>query len=143
MKMSQAIQGFLFILRSEGYSQATIDRYNYVLNTLTSSLDDPVVQDIQSGDLIRYFAYLRTDYIPNRKIRCNAPLSGSTLQNHWKGIRTFFRWATDELSLLQRLDEKLKLPLTPYLCHRISQEWGDIFTLQMLLGHSSLEMVQN
>ena len=110
MKMAQAIQGFLFTLRAEGYSQATIDLYKYVLTTLTGFLDNPDVQTIQAGDLTRYFAYLRTDYIPNRKNGSGAQLSGSTLQNHWKGIRTFFRWATDELSLRQRPDAKLKLP---------------------------------
>jgi len=110
MKMTQATQGFLFTLRADGYSQATIDLYNYVLATLAGFLNDPEVQAIQAGDLTRYFAYLRTEYIPNRKNGSNAPLSGSTLQNHWKGIRTFLKWASDELSLRQRPDAKLKLP---------------------------------
>jgi hypothetical protein len=61
--MTQAIQGFLFSLQADGYSQATIDLYNYVLSTLKGFLNDPEVQAIQAGDLTRYFAYLRTDYI--------------------------------------------------------------------------------
>jgi integrase/recombinase XerD len=110
MKITQATQGFLFSLRADGYSQATIDLYNYVLSTLAGFLNDPEVDTVQAADLTRYFAYLRTDYIPNRKNGSHAPLSGSTLQNHWKGIRTFFKWSCDELSLRQRPDAKLKLP---------------------------------
>jgi integrase/recombinase XerD len=110
MKMTQAIQGFLFSLRADGYSQSTIELYSYVLTMLTGFLENPDVQTIQAGDLTRYFVYLRTEYTPNRMNGSIAPLSGSSLQNHWKGIRTFFRWATDELSLKQRPDAKLKLP---------------------------------
>ena len=110
MKMTQAIQGFLFTLRADGYSQATIDPYNYVLARLTGFLNDPEVHTVQPAYLTRYFAYLRTEYIPSRKNGSHAPLSGSTLQNHWKGIRTFFKWASDGLSLRQRSDVKLKLP---------------------------------
>jgi hypothetical protein len=38
MKMTQAIKGFLFTLRAEGYSQITIDLYNDVLTTLKGFL---------------------------------------------------------------------------------------------------------
>ena len=62
MKMTQATQGFLFSLRADGYSQATIDLYNYVLSTLAGFLNDPEVHAIQAGDLTRYFAYVRTEY---------------------------------------------------------------------------------
>jgi hypothetical protein len=47
MKMTQATQGYLFTLRAEGYSQATIDLYNYMLTTLAGFLNDPEVHTVQ------------------------------------------------------------------------------------------------
>jgi integrase/recombinase XerD len=100
MNMSQALEGFLFSLKADGYSQATIDLYYFMLKTLSNFLGDREVSKISPNDLTRYFAYLRSDYIPRRKSGSNTPLSGSTLQNHWKAIRRFFRWP----------DVRLKLP---------------------------------
>ena len=34
---------------------------------------------------------------------------GISLHNHWKAIRTFFKWANEEFDL-KRLDDRLKLP---------------------------------
>lgn len=109
MRLRQATEGLFFAMRADGYSQATIELYQYVLDRLAHFLGDPDVEEIKPNDLTRYFAYLRTDYKPRRSSGDDAPLSGSTLQNHWKGIRTFFRWAAEELEL-SRPDTKLKLP---------------------------------
>jgi integrase/recombinase XerD len=110
MNLSKAIEGLFFSLKADGYSQATIDLYRIMLKNLTEFLDDPEVQNIKTYDLTRYFAFLRSDYQPQRKSGSIAPLSGSTLQNHWKAIKCFFNWASVEFSLQKRPDEKLKLP---------------------------------
>jgi integrase/recombinase XerD len=72
-------------------------------------MGNPEISRVTHNDLVGYFAYLRTEYIPKRSDGNQAPLSGSTLQNHWKAIRTFFRWAAEELGVT-RPDERLKLP---------------------------------
>jgi integrase/recombinase XerD len=110
MKLSQAIDGFVFALKADGYSLSTVDLYRIMLAVLTSFLDDCDVDEITSSDLTRYFAYLRTDYKPQRQGSNVEPLSGSTLQNHWKANRRFFRWAQDEIGLKERPDVRLKLP---------------------------------
>ncbi len=110
MKFSEALAGFLFSLKAEGYSVSTVDLYRIMLNTLITFLQDPEVNTITSQDLIRYFAYLRTDYTPRRNGDNRTPLSGSTLQNHWKAIRSFFKWGEEELKLDKRPDTRLKLP---------------------------------
>ncbi|HOZ37313.1 MAG TPA: tyrosine-type recombinase/integrase [Anaerolineaceae bacterium] len=110
MNLSKATEGLFFSLKADGYSQATIDLYRIMLKNLTEFLDDPEVQNITTYDLTRYFAFLRSDYQPQRKSGSIAPLSGSTLQNHWKAIKCFFNWASVEFSLQKRPDEKLKLP---------------------------------
>ena len=108
MNLSKALEGFLFALQADGYSPSTIALYRLVISTLADYLNNPEVEAIKPADLTRYFAYLRTDYLKTH--HAGKPLSGSTLQNHWKGIRCFFRWALDEFNLKARPDEKLKLP---------------------------------
>jgi integrase/recombinase XerD len=110
MKLSLATQGFLTFLKAEGYSPATVDLYNYVLKSLGNFLNDKDTETIKPVDLTRYFAFLRDGYKPERKNGNISPLSGSTLQNHWKGIRTFYKWAEIDLELKLRPDIKLKLP---------------------------------
>lgn len=110
MILPNALDGFYFHMKAEGYSDSTIDLYRYMLTVLDRFLESPRVEAITASDLTRYFAYLRSDYKPRRNGSNHGPLTGSTLQNHWKAIRTFFRWAVDELDLKGRPDEKLKLP---------------------------------
>lgn len=110
MKFSKALVGFLFSLKAEGYSVSTVDLYRIMLNTLIAFLQDPEVNTITSQDLTQYFAYLRYDYAPRRNGDNQTPLSGSTLQNHWKAIRSFFKWGEEELKLDKRPDTRLKLP---------------------------------
>jgi integrase/recombinase XerD len=110
MDVKNATNGFLLALRSSGYSPATINLYRYVMEVLAEYLENPEVEKIKLPDLQRYFVYLRDEYKPQRMSGDTSPLSGSTLQNHWKAIRRFFTWATDELNLKSRPDAKLKLP---------------------------------
>lgn len=110
MKLTNAIKGFLTYMKADGYSPSTIVLYDYVLKTLADFLQDMEVEKIKHNDLMRYFAYLRDGYIPDRKNGDKSPLSGSALQNHWKGIRTFFGWAVEDLGLKTRPDLKIKLP---------------------------------
>jgi integrase/recombinase XerD len=108
MNLSTALNGFFLSLKAEGYSDATIDLYRFMLTTLSNFLGNREVEEISATDLTRFFVYLRTDYAEIKNE--GKPLAGSTLQNHWKAIRCFFRWAEDELGLKARPDIKLKLP---------------------------------
>jgi site-specific recombinase XerD len=110
MNITRALDGFLFTLKADGYSPATVDLYRIMLSTLVGFLNDQEVVEITPADLTRYFAYLRSVYIPRRQSGNNAPLAGSTLQNHWKAIRRFFRWAEEELGLKTGPGIRLKLP---------------------------------
>jgi integrase/recombinase XerD len=123
MKITTAKTGFLLSLRARGYAPATIELYRYVLDTLADYLDDPKVNTISQTDLERYFVYLRDEYKPTRTSGDTSPLSGSSLQNHWKGIRAFFAWALDELRLKKRPDLRLKLPKNnPKVIRPLSQD---------------------
>lgn len=110
MNISLVLNEFFFALKADGYSTSTIDLYRNMLKNFYSFIGDKAISKITPKDLTCFFAYLRCDYIPRRQSGNDSPLSGSTLQNHWKAIRCFFRWALEEHSLKSRPDLKLKLP---------------------------------
>ena len=121
MRISEATDGFLLSLRAAGYSKNTTDLYRYVLNCLSEYLHDPDVASITPKNLNEYFVYLQDEYVPDRKNGDTQKLSGGTLQNHWKGIRSFFNWGVEELRLKRRPDAKLKLPArNPKLIHPLT-----------------------
>jgi integrase/recombinase XerD len=110
MKLSKAMEGFVLNIRAEGYSPATIVLYKVVLTNLSKYLKNPEVNKIKLIDLTSYMVYLRDEYKPRRFGGNVSRLSDSSIQNHWKGIRAFFNWASVEFRIKNRPDEKLKLP---------------------------------
>jgi len=110
MKLDKAIEGFTLQMRSSNYSPSTVGLYEYVLKNLSDFLKNPEVAKIGHQDLQKYFVYLSEEYKPKRFGGNIEPLSSSSRQNHWKGIRTFFKWAEFEFNLKIRPDERLKIP---------------------------------
>lgn len=110
MRLSQAREGFFTYLRANGYSPKTVSLYEYFLDIFTPFLEDKEIKSIKVTDLERYFLYLREDYKPNRKNGDTSPLAGGSLRNHWKAMRTFFRWVEEDLRIKARPDLKIKLP---------------------------------
>jgi len=94
------LAGAVFFCQS--HALTTKKLYQLSLRTLINYLQDRPVADITITDLRRYMAYLRSDYVPHRvssSTRKNTPLSSAAIDNHWKCLRSFFRWATDELKI--------------------------------------------
>jgi integrase/recombinase XerD len=120
MILSKAIEGFLIELAGEGYSQRTIDLYNYDLIHLVEFLGDVELESITRHDLVKFMKYLREDYRPGN------PVSGSWLDNHWKALRTFYRWAGSTMGIenaainLSRPKYKLP-PVTPLTADEIKK----------------------
>jgi len=110
MNLQKALEGFLLHLKSEGYSPSTVELYRIIIDNLSHFLSDPDVSKITYQDLQRYMVYLQEEYVPRRFGTSKKPLSGSSMQNHWKGIRCFFNWAKEEFNLKTRPDTKLKMP---------------------------------
>jgi integrase/recombinase XerD len=99
----------LYDFQADGNSPRTTNLYRMTLPKLVEFLGDPEVEQIKFDDLQRYMMYLRTEYVPKRLNGDTSPLSGSSLDNYWKGIRGFFRWCNQALEI-PRPDLKLKQP---------------------------------
>lgn len=110
MLLSQAIEGFLLDRDGEAdddLSPKTLTLYRNCLHMLTEYLGDPQTETVTAGDLARFMAWLEKEYQPHREGVTR--LSGYARDNHWKAIRSFFGWASRELSI-PRVDLELSRP---------------------------------
>jgi integrase/recombinase XerD len=109
MKLSKALEGFSISLAADGYSQNTIQVYKWGLGIVEDYLTNPNVKEITSKDLIKFMAWVQSEYIPDRKNKDKSPLSPASIENIWIAIRSFFNWAENELKL-QRPDLSINRP---------------------------------
>jgi integrase/recombinase XerD len=105
MKFLDAFDGYLMYCLSEGYSKSTLATYKWTMGEFARLLDNPEIEDITILDLRKYMYHMREEYISFKGTK----LSGSSLDNAWKGIRSFFGWANRELGL-PRPDLRLSQP---------------------------------
>jgi integrase/recombinase XerD len=105
VKLSQAYEGYRMDKLSEGYSPGTFSIYDWFFRELVTQLSDPELDAINIGDLRNFMFYLRVNY----RTKAGTQLSGSSLDNAWKGIRSFFKWANLELGTA-RPDSNLTRP---------------------------------
>lgn len=109
MKLEKAIEIFIVSRTAEGYSPNTLEYYGIYLRRLCEHLGNPCLDDIESGDVTKYFAWLRTEYKPARSNGDTSPLKPVSLANHWGALRSFFGWAKLEFDV-ERPDKNLKAP---------------------------------
>jgi integrase/recombinase XerD len=105
MKLSQAVQEFRTSRLSNGYSANTLITYDWALAILGSLLGDPEVENITKKDLENYMFHLRMNYVTTKGTK----LSGSSLDNAWKAVRSLFGWLNDNYGI-ERPDLKLTKP---------------------------------
>jgi integrase/recombinase XerD len=109
MKLSKAIEGFLISCTAGNYAPSTVSLHSMNLKLLTEFLHNPEIEAIREEDLQRYMLYLRTEYKPKRLYPSDKPYSDAARDNHWKSIRSLFRFASETLEL-KRPDLNLKQP---------------------------------
>lgn len=94
MQLSQAIYGFLLDGSAGKLSSRTVDLYRYCLNNLVKHAGDVSLEAITHEKLTLFMVYLKTEYTAKTK---TGKLSGPVLDNHWKAIRSFFKWCAKTL----------------------------------------------
>ncbi len=120
MALSKAVEGFLISRTAEGYSQETLKIYRWALSSIVEYLKDPDVTSITPIDLQSFYAYLQTEYVPQRTNGDKSPLKPRSVENALTAIRSFYNWAGSDLGIKKRPDTSLKRPrykpaeITPY-----------------------------
>ncbi len=66
LNVAQALIGFLQYKRGEGVSQRTMVAYEHDLKLWIEHIGDLAVAQVQSGHILSFLSYLRTDYVPRR-----------------------------------------------------------------------------
>jgi len=80
-------------------SNSTVILYKCYLGIAIRRFEERNIDSITPQDLKEYFRFLQTDYEPWRikgSTRVGQPLSASSLDNHWKILRSFFRWCHEQ-----------------------------------------------
>ncbi len=83
MKLSKALEGFVFSRQADGISPETIRLYKICLGSLGNYLHDPDLNSISEKQLKEFFTWLRS---LNK-------YQESTVQIYWRCIRAFYKWA--------------------------------------------------
>ena len=109
MLFSDAVDGFMMDIRSDGFSDGTVRLYDFNLKILERFLGNPDVNKVTDANLKDFFRYMREVY-HIEKGHEDKPLSGATLRNHWKSIRSLFAWCEEEGYVKNRPDVKIKMP---------------------------------
>lgn len=108
MILSKAIEGYL-LDAAVSLSPKSVRLYRLYLGLFTGYCGDPEVESINAQQLKTYMVFLQTSYVPHRPSGSKEKLSPSAVDNHWKCLRSFFRWAEGAIEL-KRPDLTLPRP---------------------------------
>ena len=108
--LSQAIEGYLIDF-TINHSPETKKVYGPYLKQFLAWQKDVRINEIAPANLSSYMVYLNTEYQVKRVKGSTrgTQLSSSALDNHWKVIRSFFKWCGLNLGI-ERPDLKLPRP---------------------------------
>jgi len=109
MKLDKAISGFIQDYSIE-HSPNTARTWMYSLRHLIDYLENANIEDVKPEDLLSFMQFLAEEYVPNRPDGNTDPLSPAAIDNHWKAMRSLFKWAS---SLLGIDNPSLDIPRPP------------------------------
>lgn len=109
MLLSKAFEGFVLYAKSGKYSPSYVPTIESQCKHIANYFGERELESLTLEDWQKYFLHLREEYKPKRFSGNQEPLSESTIDNHWKMIRSFYNWAVTLLSI-QRPDLKLPRP---------------------------------
>ena len=138
MKLSEVIEGFDLEWTSSGKSFETIRVYKLHLQNLINYLDDPEIKDVTPTDLRQFMAYLRTEHVPNRLNGDPSPYSDAAIDNHWKAIRSLFKFCEQTFDIespainLPRIKFKSPevIPFTDEEVKLLAQHSGKVYVVR-------------
>jgi integrase/recombinase XerD len=99
MDISDAVQGYLFAYKAEGFSIATIENYERHLLVFCKYFPSRTIESISIEDLRSFFTFLRDEYRPEHPGRKTIEFSQASHQFYWRALRSFYRWCEKELGI--------------------------------------------
>jgi integrase/recombinase XerD len=105
LSLEEAYRSYRNDKLADGYSKNTLDIYDWTMGEMIKVLNNPIITQITLTDLRKFMLHMRVDY----KTRQGENLSGSSVENAWKGVRSFFGWAHEVLDVV-RPDNDLPRP---------------------------------
>lgn len=104
LSASKALEGFLQTKAAEGLSPNTLRNYEYRLRQWIDHAGEVDVIDVSAQHMLRYIAWLRTDYRPRRYNGDRGPLAPKTVRNIYVALCSFFTWAATEFGIESPMD---------------------------------------
>jgi len=92
MTLSEAVLGFVNHKFAEGLTERSVNSYERLLNKWIEYEGDKKITAVQTSDIRKYLAWLRTEYVPQRYNGKIHKLSPKTIRNIWVTLASFFRW---------------------------------------------------
>ena len=106
--LKTAIEGYTLYGRTT-YAKKTYELYEQKLAKILEIWGNREIESITPTDISKLMVYLKTEYIPFRFHQTNELMATPTLANYWKTLRSFFKWANENLDL-KRPDTTLSQP---------------------------------
>ncbi|MEW6406053.1 MAG: phage integrase N-terminal SAM-like domain-containing protein [Chloroflexota bacterium] len=82
---------------AEGLTERSVNSYERLLNKWIEYEGGKGISQIETADIRKYLAWLRTEYVPQRHNGKTHKLSPKTIRNIWVTLASFFKWASLEL----------------------------------------------
>ena len=139
MNLTQAIDGFLLFKAAQGLRPKTLKLYRAHLAQLLDFHGDGPLDTLKTQNVADFLTFLRTQYRPKRWNGDLAPLSSQSIYNAWTALKSFTNWTHNNLGVPDARPHRFRYTFAiQYL-----RNGGDVFTLQSLLGHSTIKMVSH
>lgn len=108
MKLSKAIDGFMYTKAAQGRAPGTLADYTVNLTRFCKHLGDPVLEEITSDNIKEFFIFLQTykfDPTNSGKPKTHS-LKPKTISNAWTALSAFFGWCVEEIGINNPLTVK-------------------------------------
>ena len=93
MKISEAVEGFLYAYKAEGFAPDTIKNYGWRLNVFANYLHQKPLDDLTSDDIYHFFDYLKKDFHPVNCTKKTYDFSPSNHAFYWRTLKVFLTGA--------------------------------------------------
>lgn len=108
MDLKRAIEGWYLFFITSGNSKSTADLYRIYLDRFCEFWGNAEIEKITEQNILQFYAYMQTDYIPRRQSGNPVPLKQSSVMKIRNALVSLFTWAKDQRLTDSSLIDRLK-----------------------------------